>query len=80
MIENKTSHQVKLALEKEITMKKIKWPLLAFAFAAAICIGAVGIAIGERSILGIFACIALLFVVMGFGFKTKKKMREKGLL
>ncbi|WP_080846665.1 YlaF family protein [Cytobacillus gottheilii] len=61
-------------------MKKIQWPLLACAVAAAICIGAIGIAISERSILGILACIAALFVVMGFGFKTKKKMREKGLL
>ncbi|MBN6889192.1 arginine exporter protein ArgO [Cytobacillus horneckiae] len=61
-------------------MKRIKWPLLGFAIAAAVCIGGIGIAIGERSILGILLCIVGIFVVMGFGFKTKKKMRENGEL
>lgn len=61
-------------------MKKIKWPMLLFAVLAAVCIGAIGIAIAYRSIIGIIACIIALNFVMGFGFKTKKKMRESGLL
>jgi hypothetical protein len=40
----------------------------------------IGIAIGERSVIGVIACIAALVFVMGFGFKTKKKMREAGEL
>ncbi|MDF2039548.1 YlaF family protein [Bacillus sp. CMF12] len=61
-------------------MNKIKWPLLAFAIGAALCMMGIGVAIAERSIIGmIFAIIALIFV-MGYGFKTKKKMREDGLL
>ncbi|KAF0820200.1 MULTISPECIES: YlaF family protein [unclassified Cytobacillus] len=61
-------------------MKKIKWPLLAFALGAAICMMGIGVAIGERSIIGIIIAIIALILVMGFGFKTKKKMREDGLL
>jgi hypothetical protein len=41
---------------------------------------AIGISVGLRSIPGILASILLLILVMGFGFKTKKKMRDKGLL
>ncbi|QED47390.1 YlaF family protein [Cytobacillus dafuensis] len=61
-------------------MKKIKWPLLAFAIAAALCIMGIGIAIAEESMIGILGSIIALVLVMGFGFKTKKKMRENGLL
>ncbi|MBU8877666.1 YlaF family protein [Bacillus sp. FJAT-29790] len=61
-------------------MKKIKWPLLAFAIGAALCMMGIGVAVAERSILGITASIFALIFVMGFGFKTKKKMRENGLL
>lgn len=61
-------------------MKQIKWPLLFFAFAAASCMIGIGIAIGERSILGVIACTVALIFVMGFGFKKKKKMREAGEL
>ncbi|MBS4189070.1 YlaF family protein [Bacillus sp. FJAT-49705] len=61
-------------------MKQIKWPLLAFAIAAALCIMGIGIAIAEESIIGILGSIIALVLVMGFGFKTKKKMRENGLL
>jgi hypothetical protein len=40
----------------------------------------IGISIAERSWIGILACIVALVFVMGFGFKTKKKMREAGKL
>jgi hypothetical protein len=62
------------------TLKQIKWPLLFFAFAAASCMIGIGIAIGERSVIGVLTCIAALVFVMGFGFKKKKKMREAGEL
>jgi arginine exporter protein ArgO len=61
-------------------MKQIKWPLFFIALLAAATIMGIGIAIAERSIIGILACIVGLVFVMGFGFKTKKKMREAGKL
>lgn len=61
-------------------MKEIKWPLLALAILATLCIMGIGIAVAEESIIGIFAAIIGLIVAMGFGFKTKKKMRENGIL
>lgn len=61
-------------------MDKIKWPLLAFAIGAAICMMGIGVAVAERSIIGMIIAIIALIFVMGYGFKTKKKMREDGLL
>jgi arginine exporter protein ArgO len=61
-------------------MKQIKWPFLFLALLATISIMGIGIAIAERSILGIFASILSIVFVMGIGFKTKKKMRENGKL
>lgn len=61
-------------------MKQIKWPLFFIAILAAATIMGIGIAIAERSWVGILACIVALVFVMGFGFKTKKKMRELGKL
>ncbi|CAG9619865.1 YlaF family protein [Sutcliffiella rhizosphaerae] len=61
-------------------MKNIKWIFILFAVLAAVSLGLVGIAIGERSTLGIIGAFVLFALVMGFGFKTKKKMRESGQL
>ncbi|EIJ81648.1 hypothetical protein PB1_01865 [Bacillus methanolicus PB1] len=61
-------------------MKEIKWIFLLFAFAAAFCIIGIGISIAERSVVGAIASFVLLVFIMGFGFKTKRKMREKGEL
>jgi len=61
-------------------MTKVKWPLLIYAVLAAVCIIGIGIAIGEKSIIGAISCILALMVVMGMGFKTKRKMRENGEL
>jgi hypothetical protein len=40
----------------------------------------IGIAVGERSILGIVLAIVGLNAVMASGFILKKRMREKGIL
>lgn len=42
--------------------------------------GLIGVAIALRNVPLALLFLALLFVVMGYGFKTKKKMREQGLL
>lgn len=51
-----------------------------YSIASILSMMAIGVAVGMRSGIGIVASIALLMIVMGYGFKTKKKMREKGLL
>ncbi|WP_338451913.1 YlaF family protein [Niallia oryzisoli] len=61
-------------------MKKIKWLSLLLAFLAAACMAGIGIAVAERSIVGILGCIVMLILVMGLGFMNKKKMRENGIL
>lgn len=61
-------------------LKEIKWPFLALAIVATLCIMGIGIAVAEESIIGILTAIITLIIVMGFGFKTKKKMRENGTL
>ncbi|MDQ1146858.1 MAG: YlaF family protein [Bacillus sp. (in: firmicutes)] len=61
-------------------MNQIKWPMLVYAILAAVCIMGIGIAIGEQSIIGAILCVVGCFVIMGLGFKTKKKLREEGKL
>ncbi|ADP31985.1 hypothetical protein C6370_02540 [Bacillus atrophaeus] len=61
-------------------MKKIKWVLLLFAFAAVFSIMLIGVSIAEKSALGIIGSILLVCAVMGSGFTLKRKMREQGLL
>ncbi|WP_423801602.1 YlaF family protein [Neobacillus sp. SAB-20_R2A] len=61
-------------------MKNVKWPFLIYAILAAACIMGIGVAIAEKSLLGILGCIIAVIVIMGLGFKTKKKMRENGTL
>jgi len=61
-------------------LKKIKWLSLLLAFLAATCMAGIGIAVAERSIIGIAGAIIILILVMGFGFMNKKKMRENGML
>ena len=61
-------------------MKSGKWVFFLLAFIAAASMVSVGIAVGERSILGIVISIIALIAAMGFGFATKKKMRDKGIL
>jgi hypothetical protein len=51
-----------------------------YAILAAMSIMGIGVAIGEESILGVVGSIIAVFVVMGFGFKTKAKLRANGQL
>ncbi|WP_324606979.1 YlaF family protein [Metabacillus indicus] len=62
------------------TMKSGKWIFFLLAFTAAASMVAVGIAVGERSIIGVVLSLLALTGAMGFGFATKKKMRDKGML
>ncbi|MGM0873509.1 MAG: YlaF family protein [Bacillota bacterium] len=61
-------------------MRLGKWIFIILAFFAAACMIGIGIAVGERSILGIVLAIIGLNAVMASGFIMKKRMREKGLL
>jgi arginine exporter protein ArgO len=59
-------------------MKNVKWPLLVYAILATASIMGIGIAISEKSLIGALTCIVAIIVIMGMGFKTKRKMRENG--
>lgn len=59
-------------------MKNVNIPMLLFAILTAICIMLIGVAIAERSLLGIILSIIAVIIVTGLGFTTKKKMRENG--
>jgi len=61
-------------------VKNIKWVFVLYSLAALLCMFAIGISVGLRSIPGVLVSILFLIFVMGFGFKTKKKLREQGLL
>ncbi|MEH7083696.1 YlaF family protein [Neobacillus drentensis] len=61
-------------------MKNVKWSLLVYAILAAASIMGIGVAISEKSIIGAIGCLLAIIVIMGMGFKTKKKMRENGEL
>lgn len=61
-------------------MRLGKWIFIVLAFLAAASMIGIGIAVGERSILGIVLAIVGLNAVMASGFIMKKRMREKGIL
>jgi Family of unknown function (DUF5325) len=61
-------------------MKKIKWVFVVYAILAAMSIMGIGVAIGEKSIIGVIGSILALIVIMGLGFKTKAKFRASGEL
>ncbi|MDQ0198444.1 YlaF family protein [Neobacillus ginsengisoli] len=61
-------------------MKQIKWIFVVYAILAAASIMGIGIAIAEKSIIGALGCIMAVILIMGMGFKTKRKMRENGEL
>ncbi len=51
-----------------------------YAVLATISIMAIGVFIGEQSILGILLAIVALIIIMGLGFTKKKQLRERGEL
>ncbi|MFJ8066252.1 YlaF family protein [Psychrobacillus sp. NPDC096426] len=61
-------------------MGNIKWIFVLYSLGAILSMALIGIAVALRNIPLVFLFLVLLFVVMGFGFKTKKKMRDQGLL
>ncbi|MDT2047491.1 YlaF family protein [Priestia flexa] len=61
-------------------MKNIKWVFVLYAMLATFSIMAIGIFIGEGSAIGVIGSLVVLVAIMGFGFTTKKKMREKNQL
>lgn len=61
-------------------MKDIKWVFVWYALAAVLAMCFIGVAIGRSSLLGGILSIVALILIMGNGFKTKKKMREAGTL
>ena len=61
-------------------MKQIKWIFLIFAILSAASIAGIGIAVAEESLIGVGCCVLSLIVIMGLGFKRKRKMRESGEL
>ncbi|WP_053366057.1 DUF5325 family protein [Bacillus sp. FJAT-27245] len=58
-------------------MKKVNWGILGIAILTAGAISGIGIAIGEKSILGVIACIATLVFAMREGFKRKRQAAKK---
>ncbi|MCJ8006128.1 YlaF family protein [Lederbergia wuyishanensis] len=61
-------------------MNGIKWNLLLLATIGAFSIVGIGISVGLDSYFGMIVCFIVLVAVMGFGFRTKKKMRDGGKL
>ncbi|WP_449539871.1 YlaF family protein [Ferdinandcohnia sp. Marseille-Q9671] len=61
-------------------MKNVNIPMLLIAIATAVCIMLIGVAIAEKSLLGIILSIIAVIIFTGLGFTTKKKMRENGRL
>ncbi|WOV86238.1 YlaF family protein [Sporosarcina oncorhynchi] len=61
-------------------MKNIKWIFVIYSLAAVAAMCGIGIAVGIRSISVALISMLALVLIMGNGFKTKKKMREQGLL
>lgn len=61
-------------------MKDIKWIFVLYSISAILAMCAIGVAVAFRSIPGAFIAILALILIMGYGFKTKKKLREQGAI
>lgn len=61
-------------------MNKRKIPLFIIAMITTFSIMGIGVSIGLRSYIGGFICIIVFMLLMGFGFRTKKKLRDEGHL
>lgn len=60
-------------------MKDIKWIFVFYSLAAVASMCAIGISVAIASPLLALLAIVALILIMGNGFKTKKRMREQGL-
>lgn len=58
----------------------IKWVFVIYSLAAIGAMVLIGVAVALRSIPGMLLSVLLLLVIMGFGFKRKKEMRDAGVL
>lgn len=67
-------------MRKGSFMKSIQPVFLLFAILAASSIMAIGIFIAEQITIGVIISIVAFVLIMGIGFITKKRMREKGML
>ncbi|MER2090287.1 MAG: YlaF family protein [Sporosarcina sp.] len=61
-------------------MKNIKWIFVLYSIGAIASMCAIGVAVGMSSIPVAVIAILALILIMGNGFKTKKRYREQGLL
>lgn len=61
-------------------MKNFKWVFVLYSLGALITMMLIGVAVGMRSFPLMILFLILLVVIMGFGFKTKKRFREDGKL
>lgn len=61
-------------------MKNVKWVFVLYALGAILSMFMIGIAVGVKSYLLAIVAVISLVLIMGNGFKTKKKFREQGLL
>ncbi|MEC1721035.1 DUF5325 family protein [Schinkia azotoformans] len=57
-------------------MKNINFLFLGLAIATVIALMLIGVAIAERSLLGIILSITATVLITGLGFSLKKKMRK----
>ncbi|WP_170006860.1 YlaF family protein [Bacillus fonticola] len=58
-------------------MANIQWIFVLYSMVVAGALGAIGIALAERSILGMIVSFMIIILCMGAGFTTKKKQRER---
>ena len=59
-------------------MKSVQFIFLGYAIAGTISMMLIGISIAERSLLGIGLSLISLLIIMGFGFKSKRKLKQTG--
>ncbi|EKN68493.1 DUF5325 family protein [Schinkia azotoformans] len=57
-------------------MKNINFLFLGLAIATVIALMLIGVAIADRSLLGIILSITATVLITGLGFSLKKKMRK----
>ncbi|BCB03202.1 YlaF family protein [Bacillus sp. KH172YL63] len=61
-------------------MENIKWIFVFFSIMAAVSLMGIAVSISLQSLLLAGASTVCLLIVMGFGFKTKKRYRQEGKL